>query len=526
MPVAVQYVPPTGISRDGLARDLQSIRAMGFNAIETHVRWGDAEPFRGKYVFDAPGRVVAAAAQSDLRVIVRLDPAPPEWILRRYADGRRVPEDRAAAGARAGAQICFDHPGIREDYRSFVAAASEFASRTAALYAVDPFDDPPDGFCTCPHTAQRARQFASNGMPAREDFLRMSVRDDLKLMVDAARGARTVSRARTPSILRTAIGEPPQDDWLMSEVVHSYGTTIAAGLLQPERLALALDGMAAAGRQRGWWMRADASIPSADRRLAAWAAVSRGARMLTFAERPDSGTFEGVISRNPALFGELAPSRAAVALLFDPRGDASGIARAHAALFRRNIPVDVLHADEIAGSIDPARYRAVVVTSALELAPAVTERLKQFVASGGTVVNASDPSLSADRLGQLVSSAGVAPVVKIDGGQGFVETRFLESADVLMLIALNHGAASQKVTMTFAPDTQEAIWQNMETGAGVNFVAGPGGPTYEVLVCAEGCARPDDQEERAVARSVRLPPLRVVSAFRRTREVRLKPDTT
>jgi hypothetical protein len=32
--------------------------------------------------------------------------------------------------------------------------------------------------------------------------------------------------------------------------------------------------------------------------------------------------------------------------------------------------------------------------------------------------------------------------------------------------------------MTFTPDTQEAIWQNMETGAAINFVAGPEGPTY------------------------------------------------
>ena len=32
--------------------------------------------------------------------------------------------------------------------------------------------------------------------------------------------------------------------------------------------------------------------------------------------------------------------------------------------------------------------------------------------------------------------------------------------------------------MTFAPDVQEAIWQNMESGAAVNFVAGPDGPRY------------------------------------------------
>jgi hypothetical protein len=39
----------------------------------------------------------------------------------------------------------------------------------------------------------------------------------------------------------------------------------------------------------------------------------------------------------------------------------------------------------------------------------------------------------------------------------------------------------QRVTLAFEPDTQEAIWQNMETGSAVNFVAGPEGPTYTYL---------------------------------------------
>lgn len=78
----------------------------------------------------------------------------------------------------------------------------------------------------------------------------------------------------------------------------------------------------------------------------------------------------------------------------------------------------------------------------------------------------------------LVAMAGVSPDVRIDGGAGSVEARFLESSDARVLIAINHADTPQKVTMTFTPDTQEAIWQNMESGAAVNFVAGPEGPTY------------------------------------------------
>jgi beta-galactosidase len=81
-------------------------------------------------------------------------------------------------------------------------------------------------------------------------------------------------------------------------------------------------------------------------------------------------------------------------------------------------------------------------------------------------------------LQHLVSSAGVSPEIRIDGAPGLVEARFLESSDAIVLIAINHGEKENRVTFRFGPDVPEAIWQNMETGAAVNFVQGPDGPTY------------------------------------------------
>jgi len=81
-------------------------------------------------------------------------------------------------------------------------------------------------------------------------------------------------------------------------------------------------------------------------------------------------------------------------------------------------------------------------------------------------------------LQRLIASAGVAPEISIDGGAGRVEARFLESSDAIVLIAINHGDAAERVTFRFGPDVPEAIWQNMETGAAVNFVQGAEGPTY------------------------------------------------
>jgi hypothetical protein len=70
------------------------------------------------------------------------------------------------------------------------------------------------------------------------------------------------------------------------------------------------------------------------------------------------------------------------------------------------------------------------------------------------------------------------PEVRIDGAPGLVEARFLESSGAMLLIAINHAALAQTVTFSFAPDIPEAIWQNMETGAAVNFVQTASGPTY------------------------------------------------
>lgn len=68
--------------------------------------------------------------------------------------------------------------------------------------------------------------------------------------------------------------------------------------------------------------------------------------------------------------------------------------------------------------------------------------------------------------------------VVIARSAGDIDARFLESPAAMMLIAVNVGDRERTVTMTFGPAMPEAIWQNLESGAAVNFVAGPQGPTY------------------------------------------------
>ena len=68
--------------------------------------------------------------------------------------------------------------------------------------------------------------------------------------------------------------------------------------------------------------------------------------------------------------------------------------------------------------------------------------------------------------------------IAIDRGAGDIDARFLESPAAMMLIAVNVGDAERTVTMTFGPAMPEAIWQNLESGGAVNFVASAKGPTY------------------------------------------------
>jgi hypothetical protein len=232
----------------------------------------------------------------------------------------------------------------------------------------------------------------------------------------------------------------------------AHAADLYGGHLSSRDVAAAADGLASATRRNGWSMVADSSVVASDARLIAWTAVSRGARALAFAEWRDGPVFAGVITRNPALFTELRPRPARVAVLADPLRGSAAATTIHQAFLERNVAVEFLHPED-AGSAEQ-KYQMVVRVTDREAGVQAAEALAAF------------------------AKLGVKPEVRLDRAHGDVEIRFLESSNVLMLVGLNYAHTSQKVTMTFAPDTPEAIWLNMETGAGVNFVAGPEGPTY------------------------------------------------
>jgi hypothetical protein len=140
----------------------------------------------------------------------------------------------------------------------------------------------------------------------------------------------------------------------------------------------------------------------------------------------------------------------------------------------------------------PGSVRADESASAT-VAPLGSGRVFEIRAAARGAANEPRRRVRGDLIGRIAAAAGVTPEVRIAGADGSVEARFLESSSAMLLLAMNYSSASHKVTFTFAPDVPEAIWQNMETGAAVNFVDGPEGATYthtfaphDVLVLVRG----------------------------------------
>jgi hypothetical protein len=499
VPIAVTYtVDATGSVRT----DCAAIRELGFNSIRTIVRWPEAEPSRGEFRFESLGVVLDAAAKADLKVLVEIDTgSTPPWVLREYPDGRFQPDDSSRSRA------CLDHPGVREAATKFVAAVTEHAARSPASYAIDVASNAPRGLCGCKYTKKRFAEWSAGSRGGdrsanRVAFVALERASDLGLLANAtsARGARLLT---THSAVPTALGSSStewagQDDRSMGAIVDRYGTSFdpmsVGRTAQPSvSLAFASDAIRSATEEKGWTLtdnvtageRREPSPSAADLRLRGWTAISRGAIGVTFPDwrllGPPSGgidnraraagAFAAVITRNPALFAPLRPRDSAVGILYDPRTVASTreTERVYRVFLEHNVQVDLVDASVATTAAD--RYKAIIDTRKAPMA--------------------------ADSLMSQIARPGVPPGIRIDATRATIEMRVLESADVIALIGLNHSAVAERVTLHFPPDTQEAIWQNMETGAAVNFVAGADGPTYTHLF------QPKDTLVLIIRRSIR-----------------------
>ena len=162
---------------------------------------------------------------------------------------------------------------------------------------------------------------------------------------------------------------------------------------------------------------------------------------------------EGVQTRLSSLRGVVAVEREASGpAVIDLLPAASGLARNRLAFWTA-----VARGSKRVSLTDPAGGAGLDLLAFGETAGVVTRNQALFA-----------PLQSRPHGVRQVSAAGAS-----------VEVRLLESRDVIMIIALNRSALPRTARITFDPDIPEAIWQNLETGATVNFVMTKDGPVLE-----------------------------------------------
>jgi beta-galactosidase len=303
----------TSASREEWRRDLQQIKALGFNTVRTWVEWANAEPRRGEYRLENLQLLLELAQEVGLRVIIQkyVDSAP-DWVGKAYPFARFVAQDGTAIPSQAAPGFCTDNPEVRELVHNFYTHVARVASRYPNFHGWDLWSEPHIinwanidyiqnvQFCYCHATQGRFRAWLRRKYGSLENlnrawyrnfetwedveaprfstilsytdyidwktFIYQRLAEDLGARYDAVRrGDPThviTSHAAISSILTSPhLGEGATDDFLMAEQVDYYGVSIYPKHNRPEthwphwRLMSVLDFQRSANRMnRGWYI--------------------------------------------------------------------------------------------------------------------------------------------------------------------------------------------------------------------------------------------------------------------------------
>ena len=323
-PVAVWYgggkarapmlEPVDSTSAERWGKDLDQIKAVGFNTVKCWVDWATAEPKPGQFDFQNLNLLLRLAQERGLRVIVQIyTDSAPDWVGQRYPDARFVDRSGAVINSQAAPGFCIDDQAVRDEVAKFIEHLSQDANRYPALYGWDVWSEPhvinwagfdylksPE-FCYCRYTQARFREWLQKkyqslaalnkawyrGFTSWNDvtpprfstilsftdyldwraFITDKLAADLKTRVDAVRSADHLhpitSHAAVPGLFtdpRDGYGEP--DDFAMADSADFFGTSLYpkhAESVQPwsyEHLAAGLDFERSAGHAygKGFWI--------------------------------------------------------------------------------------------------------------------------------------------------------------------------------------------------------------------------------------------------------------------------------
>lgn len=301
-------------SSERWAKDLNSIKATGFDTVKTWVDWATAEPKPGDYSFANLDLLLKLTQERHMRVIIQiyLDSAP-DWVGQQIPEARFVDRSGAVIDSQSAPGYCIDNAKLRTQVVNFLGALSREANRYEALYGWDVWSEPhvinwaefpylrnPE-FCFCAGSQARFREWLkakyknldalnhawyrkfeswNEVQPPRyptilsytdyldwRSFIDDKLAGDLKTRVAAIRSADKVhpitSHAAAPGLFTSptdGYGEP--DDWKMSANADFFGTSLYpkhSESTQPwsfGKLAAGLDFTRSAGHSfgKGFWI--------------------------------------------------------------------------------------------------------------------------------------------------------------------------------------------------------------------------------------------------------------------------------
>lgn len=149
--VGAQYYRPPNPPRADWARDLDRMRAAGFDTVKFWACWSWMEPRPGEYDFADLDELLDLAHASGLRVVINtiLEDAP-YWLEEAHPEARyRDSEDRpvqltAAMNTPGGGWpgLCFDNDVVRDAGHAFLRALVERYDDHAALEVWDVWNEP------------------------------------------------------------------------------------------------------------------------------------------------------------------------------------------------------------------------------------------------------------------------------------------------------------------------------------------------------------------------------------------------
>lgn len=151
-------------------KDVQQIKALGFNTVRAWIDWASGQPSEGAYDFETLDVLLELASEEDLKLVLQIymDSAP-RWVGEKYPDSLFVSSNGQAIEPETSPGYCRDHPGVRAADNAFYAALAERARNNPTLVGWDLWSEPhvinwanptwipnPE-FCYCPYTIRRFR---------------------------------------------------------------------------------------------------------------------------------------------------------------------------------------------------------------------------------------------------------------------------------------------------------------------------------------------------------------------------------